>query len=283
MSKHVDKQEGGVLTPVVIEAPEIEMRECDLPPSIERRGFLRKVGLGLGAGALALAAAKPVFGATVITDLGIGTGDIDYDSMGGVVVPDSTETDQGAVGSGKSVKDLIDSIGSDSGTLRFRHDSGGASTSYVFSTSEVIPSNIAVVIEQGAVLTIGSGITVTINGSFNADLYQVFSGDGFVLLKNTKEVYIEWYGAVSDAINPNNATGPITGTDSTSAIQKTVLSVIHSTAHTTLWPHKTTKKIITCASGSSFKVAGTNIFGYDFGVLGTAASGYIIDGKGSSF
>ena len=74
--------------------------------------------------------------------------------MGNAYRPEYLETDQGATGNGKTAKAYIDTIGSDNATLFFRHNSGSATTTYQLSTDETIPSNVNVVIEKGAILSI---------------------------------------------------------------------------------------------------------------------------------
>lgn len=110
--------------------------------------------------------------------------------------PDHNAADQGVTGDSNTVKYYIDTISTDSGTIFFRHNSGGATTTYTFSTNETIPSNINVIIEKGAILSIGAGITLTINGSFDAGLYQVFSGGGSVV--GLKTDCSEWFGGSAD-------------------------------------------------------------------------------------
>jgi len=119
-----------------------------------------------------------------------------HDLLGNVHYPDYNETDQGVAGSGSSVKVFVDAISTDSATLVFRHNSGSAATTYTFSTDETIPSNIKVVIEKGAILSIAGTKTLTINGSFSAGLYQVFSGDGSVAFRNGAIKYTipQWWG-----------------------------------------------------------------------------------------
>ena len=118
----------------------------------------------------------------------------------GTFCPDYNEANQGLTGNSKSAKAYIDAIGSDSATLVFRHSSGAATTTYTFSTDETIPSNINVVIEKGAILSIATVITLTINGSFEAGLYQVFSGAGSIIFGEgvTKEVSPEWWFSSGD-------------------------------------------------------------------------------------
>jgi len=117
-------------------------------------------------------------------------------------VVDATEADQGAAGSGGSVKDYVDAIGATkTATLLFSRSDSSDTTTYTFSTSESIPSNIEMVFEKGAILAIDGGVTVTINGSINAGLYQIFSGAGDArggAIAATDKIYPQWWGAVGD-------------------------------------------------------------------------------------
>jgi len=114
-------------------------------------------------------------------------------AQAGTFCPDYNEADQGLTGSGKSAKAYIDAIAADSATIVFRHSSSAATTTYTFSTDETIPANINVIIEKGAILSIGNAITLTINGSLSAGIYQIFSGDGNV--SGLREAYPEWWYA----------------------------------------------------------------------------------------
>ncbi|MFH1320319.1 MAG: hypothetical protein ABII90_06685, partial [Bacteroidota bacterium] len=114
---------------------------------------------------------------------------------GNLYFPDYNEADQGVTGSGKSAKAYIDTISTDSATLIFRHNSGAATTTYTFSTDETIPSNINVIIEKGAILSIDDTFILTINGPFSAGLYQVFSGDGIVKFGVRVDAHSEWWGS----------------------------------------------------------------------------------------
>ena len=162
--------------------------------------------------------AEDVPAATVRTDIGAAASGVNADitsmtgldddgipyakvyGAGNLYFPDYNEADQGLAGNGKSAKAYIDAIGADSATLYFRHNSGAATTTYTFSTDETIPSNINMIIEKGAILSIDSAKTLTINGPFDAGLYQVFSGDGSVVLANgiVPELYPEWWGATHE-------------------------------------------------------------------------------------
>ena len=76
-----------------------------------------------------------------------------------------------------------------------------------------IPSYVTLAPDPGAVITIPSGVTLTINGPFQAGLYQVFSYTGtgqgpqanntgswpLIFSKTSvKELYPQWWGAVGD-------------------------------------------------------------------------------------
>ena len=121
-------------------------------------------------------------------------------AMGGYWV-DYSEADQGAAGSGNSVKDLVDAIGTTkSATLFFKHNAAdGNTTTYTFSTSETIPSNINIIIQNGARIAISNGVTLTISGGFRAGMFQVFSltGTGTPSFGSlVPEILPEWMGAV---------------------------------------------------------------------------------------
>ncbi len=86
--------------------------------------------------------------------------------------PDYTETDQGVAGNGFTINTFVDAIGADNATIKLRHNSGSDKTTYTLTTSETIPSNVALEIENGAILD-GAG-TLTQNGPFNPGSFQVF-------------------------------------------------------------------------------------------------------------
>src|SRR3989304_3100197 len=106
---------------------------------------------------------------------------------------DANETDQGAVGNGYSLKDIIDAAGSNNVTIKFRNSSGSATTSYTLTTSEVIPATCAIELEQGAMIVQGGTATLTINGPVVGNpMHQWLSGfaAGEVTLTSYKE---EWF------------------------------------------------------------------------------------------
>ena len=64
-----------------------------------------------------------------------------------------------------------------------------------------IPSNITVKVPRGAILSIDSGITLTINGTIEAGLYQIFSGSGTVTGFDANRIVPEWWGAVQNDLS----------------------------------------------------------------------------------
>jgi hypothetical protein len=107
----------------------------------------------------------------------------------------------GAVGNGSTddhsaIQDMIDAI-----------VAGGTNEAIVFSTGTYkieatmsIPAVVSLSFQDGAMLQIEAGYTVTILGNFSG-MNQLFSGAGTVSFTGNhhiKEVYPEWWGAVAD-------------------------------------------------------------------------------------
>lgn len=59
-------------------------------------------------------------------------------------------------------------------------------------TDTTIPANISLIVLKEGLITIASGITLTINGDFAAGLYQIFDGDGATA--GLTKSYPEWWG-----------------------------------------------------------------------------------------
>lgn len=123
---------------------------------------------------------------------------IDYITVGtNEYYVDYSETDQGVIGNGKTIKAYVDAIGSDNAIIYVRNNSGNATTTYTLTTSEIIPSNIIIKIENGAILD-GVG-TLTIEGIFKADPYQTFGTSITVVFNNPSQViYPELWGGLPD-------------------------------------------------------------------------------------
>lgn len=125
----------------------------------------------------------------------------DVDGLGGYLggnyyFPDASQADQGVAVGSVTVKDFVDSIAVVAqATIVLSRGSTGNITDYTFLTSETIPSNITLKFELGARASIAVGETLTINGPFEAGLYQVFTGAGSIAFGNlVTEVYPEWWG-----------------------------------------------------------------------------------------
>jgi len=117
------------------------------------------------------------------------------------LVVDASQADQGA-DTAATVKHFVDDIGtSKSATIIFIHSGASNTTTYTFSTDETIPSNFRVIVENGARLD-GSS-TLTINGPFEAGLYQVFGSSITVSFGAgaVSKAYAAWWG-----LTPGNNT-----------------------------------------------------------------------------
>jgi len=84
-------------------------------------------------------------------------------------------------------------------------------------------------IKQGGVITIPTGATLTINGPFQAGLYQVFDGDGSVVFGSgsVSEVYPEWWGAIADGVTDCSAS--IEAANSSAAINNMEVRFVSGT------------------------------------------------------
>lgn len=94
----------------------------------------------------------------------------------------------------------IDAIGATERTLLISEEKAVAD-------DKTVPSNVTLKFLQGGSLNIANTKTVTINGHVEAELYQIFKGDGSVSFGtgSVKEVYPEWWGALGDDSTDNKA------------------------------------------------------------------------------
>jgi putative cofactor-binding repeat protein len=156
--------------------------------------------------------------------------------------------DQGLLDNENSIKQIIDQIGTTKkACLVFPHyPGGGNTTTYTFSTNETTPSNVDLDIQNGAILSIDSGVTLTIYSPENIKAgkrQQIFSGSGTVAFTNGGTVYPEWWGA-----NPTDAT------DDTSAFQKALTAAENGTLELQTGTYLTST--VLTMSGKEFKVQG---------------------------
>ena len=77
---------------------------------------------------------------------------------------------------------------------------------YPVNQNLTVPANICLKFDNGAMLSVASGKTLTINGGIEAGLWQIFAGAGDVAGSPKIEyVYPEWFGAVGDGITDDSA------------------------------------------------------------------------------
>lgn len=77
------------------------------------------------------------------------------------------------------------------------------------SSNLTIPANITLKLERGGIISVSNNVTLTINGDFEAGLYQVFSctATGKVIFGKgaVQKVYPEWWGAAGDGVTDDTA------------------------------------------------------------------------------
>jgi hypothetical protein len=71
------------------------------------------------------------------------------------------------------------------------------------SSNTAIPVTCTVRVENGGIISIGSGATLTFNGAFESGIYQAFSGSGSVVFgaNSTDGIYPQWWGALANGSN----------------------------------------------------------------------------------
>lgn len=90
-----------------------------------------------------------------------------------------------------TISQALSAIGSSAKTLLLSEGT------WQITNSIVIPSNINVKFERGAILNIADGKSVTINGPIETNINQIFSGDGNVIIGSfVKEAYPQWWGQI---------------------------------------------------------------------------------------
>ncbi len=94
-------------------------------------------------------------------------------------VCDASAVDQGATTNVNSLKSLVDTIGGSlDATIEVPHTGTGNTTTYTLSTDLTIPSTISLRVHKGAIITVDSGKTLTLQGPVQAGGYTIFAGDG---------------------------------------------------------------------------------------------------------
>lgn len=133
---------------------------------------------------------------------------------------------------------------------------------WTISTNTTVPSNVTLDIQRGAVFTIATGRTFTINGTINAGGYQIFNcvGTGKVVFASgpINKIYPEWWGATGDGT-----------TDDSTAIQAALTCPVNSVRPLTVF---FSSKSYAITSGLTIDVAYTSA---DFNATTIDASGMV--------
>jgi len=148
-----------------------------------------------------------------------------------------------------TIQSALDAIGSLDRTLVIPPGT------WTLSNDVTVPSNVNLKVLSGGLLSVATGKTLTINGSLEAEVYQIFDNVGNVV--GLKIAYPEWFGAVGDETT-NDATAMQAAMNSISAGGKLIISKLYGLG-TTGWTGLTlaTKIDITfeaMGSGNGFKL-----------------------------
>jgi hypothetical protein len=142
----------------------------------------------------------------------------------------------------------------------------------------VIPATVAVTVLKGCVITVATGVTLTISGPFLVGLYQVFSctGTGKVVFgANTCGIRPEWWGAKGDGATDDSA--------AMRAANIAVMSTVHGSYAPTYGILSSYNKLV--LTSGQYRVKGTKVFGStlaDDDTTYTKAYNYILEGNGAS-
>ena len=120
--------------------------------------------------------------------------------------PDSSVANHGVTTTG-SLKDILTSIGtSTKATVVFLHSSASSTTSYAVSTTydASLYSNCTFVFERGALLSVATGVTLTLPNAANVNVQQTqqwisLTGTGKVTFSTGgATMYPQWWGCTAD-------------------------------------------------------------------------------------
>ena len=76
---------------------------------------------------------------------------------------------------------------------------------YPVNQNLTVPANICLKFDNGAMLSVASGKTLTINGGIEAGLWQIFAGAGaFAGSPKVPAAYPEWFGAKGDGVTDDS-------------------------------------------------------------------------------
>jgi len=119
-----------------------------------------------------------------------------YLVAGNYYYPDYLEADQGVVGGGETVTDILADVGAtEKATMYFSHNSEGNTTTYTFTTNTAISANYSIIIEEGVILN-GVG-TLTFDSPdqiIARPNQQVFGASITVASVDESTTHPEWWG-----------------------------------------------------------------------------------------
>ena len=104
------------------------------------------------------------------------------------------------------------------------------------TSDQTIPANVTLKVIHGGIINIATNKTLTINGTIEAGLYQIFSLTGTGAVAGLKESYPEWFGAAGDGATDD--TSALTAA-ATSITAGGIISLAPKTYATTGWFGKT--------------------------------------------
>jgi len=142
----------------------------------------------------------------------------DYEIIKGVYWPKVNCTDQGDIAEIGSLAYIISQA---AGADRMIELGPGA---YTLATSLTVPVTCGLRFNKNAIITVAAAKTLTINGSLEAGIYQIFSGTGTITLGVlVRKVYGEWWGGsafttLADSATPSVAQGHLFLTGGTTTI-----------------------------------------------------------------
>jgi len=114
--------------------------------------------------------------------------------LGNVYYPYHGATDQGATGDSDTIKYAVDTLSTDTGTIKLLHNSGSAATTYTLTTSAIIPSNVRLIIEEGAKLDGAGTLTLDSPDQISVGKKQnIFGTSITVTFTNPGYVYPDWW------------------------------------------------------------------------------------------
>jgi hypothetical protein len=108
---------------------------------------------------------------------------------------------------GSTIQSSVAAIGSTPTTLRIPPGT------WNILENLTIPANINLKVEQGAILSLGEGVTLTINGPLEAGSYQIFSctgsGKAVFSARTMRDALPQWWGATGAGIATHDDTAAI--------------------------------------------------------------------------